>query len=166
MTSQSKYKAKAKDAAIKRSKQFAKNNKGTADLRRFISEFEKFPPDLRKEMRPMLKKTGERAAMRARSNFSWSTRIPRAIRVSLSFTKRSAGIRLTGNKKVAPHMRAYEKLGRQGYFRHPTGTPPEPWVNQKSRPGFFRAADLELAKDLDRKIGEIVDTTARKHGFR
>jgi hypothetical protein len=160
------YKARAKQVAIKRSKQFAKNNKGTAELRRFISEFEKFPPDLRKEMRPMLRKSGEQAMLRARSNFSWSSRIPKAIKVSVTFSKRTAGIRLTGNKRIAPHMRAYENLGRHGFFRAPTGTPPEPWVRHRSRPGFFRAADVALAKDLDRKIGEIVDTTARKHGFR
>ena len=160
------YKAHAKDVAIKRSKQFAKRNKGTGELRKFIAEFEKFPQDLRTEMRPMLRKSGEQAMLRARSNFSWSTRIPRAIRVSVTFSKRTAGVRLTGNRKMAPHMRAYEHLGKTGFFRAPTGNPPEPWVRHKARPGFFRAADIALTRDMDRKIGEIVDSTARKHGFK
>lgn len=160
------YKARAKQVAIKRSKQFAKNNKGTADLRRFIKGFEKFPADLRKEMRPMLRDVGNTAATRAKANFRWSSRIPRSIKVSVTFSKKSAGVRLTANRRVAPHVRAYENLGREGFFRAPTGTPPEPWVRHRSRPGFFKAADVMLAKDNDRKIGEIVDITARKHGFR
>lgn len=160
------YKARAKDVAIKRSKQFAKNNKGTAELRKFIRDFEKFPPDLRKEMRPLLKTSGDRALARARANSQWSSRIPGSLRVAVSFTKRSAGVTLVSNRLKAPHGRAYAHLGRAGFFRAPTGNPPEPWVRHAARPWFFDAADIELTKDIDRKIGAIVDTTARKHGFR
>jgi hypothetical protein len=160
------HKARAKQVAIKRSKQFAANNRGTAELRRFIREFEKFPADLRREIRPMLRKTGDTVKFRAQANFRWSTRIPSAIKVSVTFSKKTAGVRLTGNRRVAPHIRAYENLGREGFFRAPTGNPPEPWIRHRSRPGFFKAADVALTRDMDRKIGEIVDSVARQHGFR
>lgn len=160
------YKARAKATAIKRSKQFAKNHKGTAELRKFIREFEKFPIEIRREMRPMLRDAGAEALTRARTNFRWSSRIPRAIKVSVTFSPKTAAVRMTGNRKLAPHLRAYENLGKEGYFRAPTGTPPEPWARHRARPGFFRAADVALAKDMDRKIGNIVDQVARKHGFR
>lgn len=160
------YKARAKASAVARSKQFAQQNKGTAELRRFINEFDKFPRDLRTAMRPMLKRSGERALLRARLNSSWSSRIPRSVRLSVSFTKRSAGVRLTSNRKIAPHGRPYANQGRSGFFRAPTGTPPEPWVRHTARPWFFDAADVELTKDVDRRIGSVVDAVARAHGFR
>lgn len=160
------FKAKAKAVAVARSKRFASNNKGTAELRAFIRDFEKFPPDLRKEMRPMLKRAGDVALLRARASSSWSTRIPGSLRVRVSFTKRSAGVTLTSNRNKAPHGRAYAHLGKTGFFRAPTGNPPEPWVRHAARPWFFSAADVALTKDIDQKIGNIVDTVARAHGFR
>lgn len=166
MPTQSQYKQRAKDVAIKRSKQFASQHKGTAELRRFIRDFEKFPAELRKEMRPMLKATGDRALARARANASWSTRIPGSLRVSVSFTKRSAGVTLTSNRNRAPHGRPYANLGKPGFFRVPTGTPSEPWVRVQARPWFFSAADVAMTKDIDRKIGEVVDSVARAHGFK
>ncbi len=160
------YKAKAEKIARERSKRFAKNNPGTAELRNFIRSFEKFPADLRKEMRPLLKSTGSRALARARQNSQWSRRIPGSLRVAVSFTKRSAGVTLVSNRLKAPHGRAYAGLGRSGFFRAPTGTPPEPWVRHATRPWFFDVADKEMYRDIDGKIGAVVDTTASKHGFR
>jgi len=160
------YKARAEKIARERAKQFAKKNPGTKALRDFIRDFEKFPADLRKEMRPMLKKSGDRALSRARQNSQWSRRIPGSLRVAVSFTKRSAGVTLVSNRLKAPHGRAYANLVRAGFFRAPTGTPPEPWVRHAARPWFFDAADQEMTRDIDQKIGAIVDTTARNHGFR
>lgn len=166
MPTQKQYKQRAKEVAIKRSKQFASQHKGTAEFRRFIREFDKFPANLRKEMRPMLKALGDRALARARAKSAWSTRIPGSLRISVSFTKRSAGVTLTSNRNKAPHGRAYANQGRHGFFRVPTGTPREPWVRIQARPWFFGAADVELTKDVDRKIGEVVDSVARAHGFK
>lgn len=166
MPTQAQYKARAKEVAIKRSKQFAANNKGTAELRRFIRDFDKFPADLRKEMRPMLREAGMRALVKAKANSQWSTRIPSSLRLAISFTKRSAGVTLTSSRIKAPHGRAYAHMGKPGFFRAPTGNPPEPWVRHKARPWFFSASDEVLAKDIDRKIGAVVDSVARSHGFR
>lgn len=160
------YKARAEKIARARAKRFAKNNPGTHELRNFIREFEKFPADLRKELRPMLRRTGDAALARARQNSQWSSRIPGSLRVSVSFSKRSAGVTLVSNRLRAPHGRAYANQGRPGFFRAPTGTPPEPWVRIAARPWFFDAADFAMTKDIDRKIGEVVDTAAREHGFR
>jgi hypothetical protein len=149
-----------------RAKRFAKKNPGTNELRQFIKTFEKFPADLRKEMRPMLKGIGQRSLARARQNAQWSSRIPSSLRVAVSFTKRSAGVTLVSNRLKAPHGRAYANQGRAGFFRAPTGSPPDPWVRHAARPWFFEVADHEMNQDIDRKIGEIVDTVASAHGFK
>lgn len=156
----------AKQEAIRRSKRFAKKNPGTAELRKFIKGFDKFPTDLRRQMRPMLRQQGQRALQRARTNSSWSTRIPASLRLSVTFSKRTAGLTLVSNRNKAPHGRAYAGLGKNKIFRAPTGNPPEPWVSHRTRPWFFNATDAELTKDIDRKIGEIVDQVARANGFR
>lgn len=159
--------AQAKAEAIRRSKRFAKNNPGTTELRAFIRSFEgKFPQDLRKELRPLLRKRGQAALTRAKTNASWSRRIPASLRLSVTFSKRSAGMTLQSNRNRAPHGRAYAGLGRDKTFRAPTGNPPEPWVQHRTRPWFFDAADKELTRDIDRGIGEVVDQVARAHGFR
>lgn len=159
------YKARAEKIAKERAKKFAKNNAGTAQLREFIRSFEKFPADIRKDLRPLLKKSGDQALTRARQNAQWSKRIPGSLRVAVSFTKRSAGVTLVSNRLKAPHGRAYANLGRAGFFRAPTGNPPEPWVRHAARPWFFDVSDQVLTKDIDGKIGAIVDATSRKYGF-
>lgn len=160
------YKAKAKEVAIKRSKQFGKRNPGIAELRSFIRQFEKFPTELRREVRPLLRKSGQRALMRAKANASWSSRIPASLRLSVTFSKKTAGVQLVSNKNKAPHGRAYAGLGKNKTFRAPTGTPAEPWIPHRTRPWFFGVADVELSKDFDRDVGEIVDKIMRTHGFR
>jgi hypothetical protein len=159
--------AQAKAEAIRRSKRFAKNNPGTKELRDFIKSFEgKFPQELRKELRPLLRSRGQSALSRAKNNASWSRRIPGSLRLSVTFSKRSAGVTLMSNRTRAPHGRAYAGQGQNRTFRAPTGTPPEPWVAHRTRPWFFDVADKELTKDVDRGIGEVVDQVARRHGFR
>lgn len=162
-----KSKAQAKAAALARSKQFAKNNPGIAELRRFAKSFpDGLPKDLRKEMRPLLRQRGQAALLRARNNSTWSTRIPGSLRLGVTFSKKTAGVTLTSNRRKAPHGRAYAGQGLNRFFRAPTGNPPEPWVRHRTRPWFFDAADKELTKDIDRGIGEVVDQVARAHGFK
>ena len=160
------HKARARDIAIKRSKQFAKRNAGTAELRRFIRQFEKFPIELRRELRPQLRAIGAESLARARANSSWSSRIPRAMKISVSFSKKTARVALTVNRKVAPHARPLENLGRPGTVRHPVSQARTAWASQPARPFFFRVSDARMARDMDRRIGVAVDITARKHGFR
>lgn len=159
------YAARAKAIALARSKQFAKKNPGTQELRDFIRTFEKLPADLRKEMRPLLKKSGDRALAKARQNSQWSRRIPGSLRVVVSLTKRSAGVSLTSNRLKAPHGRPFANLGKAGFFRVPTGKDPLPYARVAARPWFFDAGE-GMTRDIDEQIGKIVDSVARSHGFR
>lgn len=159
------YKAKAKAQALARSKQFARRNPGIAELRKFIGEAGKLPADVRRELRPRLKKTGEQALADARTNARWSKRIPRATRLSVSFSKRRAGVTLQTNKTRAPHARPLERLGRPGFFRRPVYGNRRVWVRQKARPYMWPAAQ-PLMRGIDAQIGAAVDEAARKHGFK
>ncbi|MFI6819265.1 HK97 gp10 family phage protein [Nonomuraea sp. NPDC050328] len=139
---------------------------GTDELRRFIRSFEDgFPADLRTELRRPLRQAGERARTLARSNAAWSTRIPGAIRLRVSFTARRPGVILEVDQRRAPHGRALEHLGKAGWFRHPVFGQRRRWVRQRSRPYLFPAARAAMAA-MDTDIAAAVDMAAAKHGFR
>lgn len=159
------YKARAKAQAIARDKQFARQNPGLTELRRLIKEFDKFPADLRKELRPKLKRAGATALADARTNAAWSKRIPKATRLSISFSKRRAGLKIQTNKNPAPHARPMEHRGRPGWFRHPLFGRPKKWVRQRARPFLWPAAKPLMA-GVDADIGAAADEAARKHGFK
>lgn len=159
------YRARARAVAIQRSRNFARDNQGTAELRRFIQSFDRFPLDMRRRMRPMLTEAGSEAAAQAKRNANWSRRIPGAIGVKANFTKRSAGVIMTTNLRKAGHARAYEGMGKRKRFRAPTGTPKEPWVSHRTRPYFFSAANSHMMRGIDTKISTIVEQVSREHGF-
>jgi beta-phosphoglucomutase-like phosphatase (HAD superfamily) len=139
--------------------------RGTDELRRFVRSFEKFPTDLRTELRRPLRAAGERAQRQARLNAAWSSRIPGAIRLRVSFATKRPGVLLEVDKRRAPHGRVFEHLGREGYFRHPVFGRRSRWVRQRSRPFLFRAARAEMER-MDTDIAAAVQVAAIKHGFR
>ncbi|MEU1736462.1 HK97 gp10 family phage protein [Streptosporangium sp. NPDC020145] len=143
----------------------AKQQSGTDDLRRLVRDLGKLPAEVRKELRPVLRKAGTRARTRAKANASWSRRIPGAIRLSVSFTKRRPGVALRVDGRRAPNARPLENLGKQGTFRHPLFGDRERWVSQRARPFLFSAAQAEW-RPINAEIAAAVSTAARKHGFR
>ncbi|MDF5755820.1 HK97 gp10 family phage protein [Spongiactinospora sp. TRM90649] len=159
------YRERAKQKAQARAKRFARRNPGVAELRKLIGEVGGLPADIRRELRPMLKVAGQKALTDARANASWSKRIPRATRLSVSFSKRRAGIALQTNKNRAPHARPHEHQGRGGYFRHPVMGNRRNWVRQKARPFLWPAA-APLMRGIDEQIGQAADEAARKLGFK
>ncbi|MBB2914857.1 hypothetical protein FHS43_006169 [Streptosporangium becharense] len=138
---------------------------GADDLRGLIRDLGKLPDAVRKELRPALRRAGTRARTRAQGNASWSRRIPRAIRLQVSFAKRRPGVALSVNKNLAPHARPLENLGKPGSFRHPMFGDRKRWVTQRARPFFFPAAAAEW-QQIDRDVAAAVDAAARRHGFR
>lgn len=136
----------------------------TRELRKFIRDMGKIPPDIRQELRPRLRKIGEKALLQAKANASWSTRIPAATRLQVSLSKSSAGIALVVNSKRAPHARYYENDGKPGTFRHPLFGNRKHWFTQAARP-FLLPAARPWDRQIDQEIGEVVDSVARDQGF-
>lgn len=135
------------------------------EILRVLDVFGPIPTEIRKEIRPALRKLAEPILAQAKVNAAWSSRIPGAIRINTSFSRRTAGVAITVSAKKAPHARPFEHLGRQGTFRHPVFGNREKWVSQTARPFLFPAV-ASADDDLVRETGRVVEQVARKHGFR
>jgi hypothetical protein len=97
------------------------------------------PKDIQRELRPRIRTISELVAAQARTNASWSTRIPGAISTRVSFGARTAGGAVVVNSAKAPHARPYEGLSaRGGTFRHPVHGS-DVWVSQATRPFLFES---------------------------
>ncbi|TDE40498.1 HK97 gp10 family phage protein [Nonomuraea mesophila] len=156
---------------------------GNAEIRRLIRDMKKIPPDLRKDLRPALKKAAQPILADARKRASWSTRIPKATRIAIGLaSKKKGGVSLRTSAKRAPHARPYENLGNPGTFRHPVFALPRsrdmvfgyerpgafkntPWVAQKARPFLFPAVEAG-ADGVTAEIGRTVLDIARRHGWK
>ena len=135
------------------------------EIERLIKDLGKIPDDLRRKLRPRLRAAGRVVADDAKARASWSTRIPRAIRVSTSFTARRPGVSVVVDKKKAPHGRPYEHGGQPGTFRHPRWGDRRSWFEQRARP-FLAPALAAKGDTAGRLITEAVDETTRDAGFK
>lgn len=136
--------------------------------------------DLTKQLQQVDKKlaTGMKAEMRkvaepirraVAAEASWSSRIPKATKVSTRFTARTQRVIITVNRKQAPHARPLENDGREGTFTHPVFDRRSRvlrrrvLVRQRARPFFAKAikkqdhrldaAMTQVAKDFEKKLG-------------
>lgn len=137
---------------------------GRAELQKLIKDLGKIPPDLKRELRPAIRKAAQPVLGQMRANSSWSSRIPAATRISVGLSGSKAGVTLRTNAKRAPHARPYEHGGSAGNFRHPLFGNKKRWVAQRARPFFFNAAD-QRANDVRDSLGDTVVEIAKRHGF-
>jgi hypothetical protein len=135
------------------------------EIERLVKDMGGIPKDLRKKLRPGLRKAGRIVAEDAKLRSSWSTRIPRAIRVTTTFSGKNPGVRVQVNKKNAPHARPFEHGGGPGTFRHPVFGNRKIWVSQRARP-FLAPALAAKNEEAGKKIAEVVDQVTRDAGFR
>jgi hypothetical protein len=138
---------------------------GNEAFRDLVQEIGKMPNELRKEIRPMLRRSAQPALAAAKQNASWSSRIPGATRISVGFSKRTPGVALVVNKNKAPHARAYEHGGKDGKFRSPVFGNRDNWVSHTARPFLWRAAEPWMNR-VDADVGEVVDKVSRDLGFK
>lgn len=136
-----------------------------SELQQLVKDLGKIPPDLRKALRPALKKAASPMLADAKRRAAYSTRIPKAIRIAVTYSKKTAGVRLIVNAKRAPHARTLENLGQRGTFRHPVFGDRETWVNQDARPFLFPAV-FAHAPAISKAIDATVERVATEHGFK
>jgi hypothetical protein len=111
-------------------------------VRDFARGLGKIPAETRKELRPALRAGGQHIVDEMRSRASYSSRIPGAIRMTVSFAAKGGGIRFKVLASRAPHARVLERGnfgGRASSFRHPVFGDRDAWVTQPTRPFFFPA---------------------------
>lgn len=130
-------------------------------IARAVADLKGMRADIRKEIRPAIKKAAEPMVAAAKSNADWSSRIPAAIK--LSSTKRGVDIRV--DRKKAPHARPYEGITGGSEFRHPVMGNRDRWVTQATRP-FLEPAVKKHQGKLRSALVDVVDEAAKRHGLR
>ena len=124
-------------------------------------ELKKVAPQLAKELNKELKQVMTREVLPdAKSNASWSSRIPGAIKPQA--TTRQVALRVA--RKRAPHARPFEGRGG-GSFRHPVFGNRSNWVTQSTRPFLKPALDKNAEKAVD-GAQKAIATAAKAAGFR
>lgn len=134
-----------------------------ADVTSFRTQLAAVPKGLRRELRPRIKGSADKVAARVRSNASWSSRIPAATKVQVSFAARGAGVRVYVDHRAAPHARPYEfgSQGSRNVNRHPVFGNRQNWVDQPTRP-FFMPAIRDSRDDVVREVqAAITDVLGR-----
>lgn len=137
---------------------------GRAQLRQLISDLGRLPPDLRRELRPAIKRGAQPMLQAMHSNASWSSRIPPATKLTSKLTGSGAGVSIVTNVRQAPHARVYENQGAAGFFRAPLFGDRERWYPHRARPFFKPAIDRHGAEISD-AIAQTVAEVAARHGF-
>lgn len=134
------------------------------ELRKLIDDLGKIPPDLRKELRPAIRKGAQPVLDQMRRNASWSTRIPPATKISTSLAGSSAGVRIVVNATQAPHARPYEHGGSPGNFRAPGWGDRTRWYPHRARPFFYKALD-QKGDEVRKAVAESINEVCKRHGL-
>ncbi len=135
------------------------------DIAQLVRDLRKLPKEMKRQLRKDIRKAAQPALRKAKSNASFSTRIPAATRTVTSFSSRNPGVRLETNARRAPHAKALENQGREGYFRHPVFGNRGNWANQRAQPYLWPAV-RDSAHQIVGDIDKAVLSAARKVGFR
>lgn len=135
------------------------------DLLDLSRDLNGIPKDLRKKLRPAIKKGAQPVLQQARRNARWSKRIPKATRIAARFAKKDPHVAIIVNRKRAPHARPYENGGKPGTFRRPVYGNRRNWVTQEARP-FLEPAARTKGGAVENEITKAVDQTTRNAGFR
>ena len=142
----------------------------TTDLGRLGAELKLVDKTLasavRRNVRTATNQAGAEVVNLARSNASWSSRIPSATRLTVSFATRSWGVSMTTSKTRAPNARPLEmgSRGNRAVDRHPVFGR-DVWVDQPTRPYFFPAVEA-LTPKMMRRIEAAIDAAIREAGFK
>lgn len=142
---------------------------GSLDL--LIADLGKLPPELVRQLRPAMRKAAQPILADAKRRAAWSSRIPDAIKVGVSFTSRRPGVRLVVDSNKAPHARPYEfGSARNRNLRHPVFATSADrmdwrWVEEPVRPFFFPAVRAGQ-EGVVRQVESAITAASRFGGFR
>lgn len=113
------------------------------------------PAEQRKTVRKVLREAGQEVRDAARSNASWSSRIPGSLRVRVAFTGPRPGVYVSAAASAAPHARPFEGMTGRNPFRHPVFGNREAWVQQAARPFLvpaLRAKDGDVKRAIQQSV--------------
>lgn len=143
----------------------------TADLRKVYADLKAANSSLTVELRRGVKNAAAPLANAVKVEASWSTRIPGAVKTKATFTARKTSVSIYVDPKMAPEAAPLNHGDRGGTFRRPVFADADEersdwtWVSQQARP-FMLAAIQPHFRDADVAMAKVLDTIARKAGFR
>lgn len=122
----------------------------------FAVQLRDVPKEIQKDLRRNILDAADVIVQRARSNASWSSRIPNAISARVRFGTGSA-VRIVVDSRQAPHARPYEGIGQRGEtFRHPLFGK-DIWVEQQRRP-FLVPAIRQHEDDVVKGVQDAINS--------
>lgn len=110
-----------------------------AGMRITSQDIAKVPVELRRRLGPQIKAAGQSTLAAARANASWSSRIPGALSLKVSFAQNRAGVTIVADTSRAPHARAFEGIVSDAWS-HPLFGDRDFWYRQAARPYLRPAA--------------------------
>ncbi len=137
---------------------------GSLGLAQLSRDLYRMSPALRARLGKTIRDLGKGMESDARSNASWSSRIPGAIKVAGTVTPNAVGVALRVSSSGAPHARPYEGLDGESSFRHPVfgGST---YVSQATRP-YARRAQQKAGNELPEAAEKAIEQAAADAGFR
>jgi hypothetical protein len=115
------------------------------------------------DLREGLKAAGQDMVDAVRRETAWSTRIPMATSVAVSFAARSTGVTVRVDARRAPEARPINHGGQGGTFWHPVYGNRKNWVSQPARPF---SNNIERTPGIEQKVQAVLDHVAFHAGFR
>ena len=139
---------------------------GRAELQRIIYDLGAISADLKRELRPAIREGAQPMLQGIKRNASWSSRIPKATKLSTSFSGRGAGpgVSISTDAAKAPHARVYENDGNPGTFKAPLWGNRKHWYTHAARP-FFAPGVRKYGPDVVEAIDKRITTITTRHGF-
>lgn len=139
------------------------DSSGVTTISALRKDFRRIPAELRNQLRPALRAAGQEILRTAALNSMWSSRIPAALELRVSFSGRRSGVFIRVDKAKAPHARPFEGI-LADTWRHPIFGNRTVWVEQASRP-FLLLAVEENAQSTSLMIADAIDKAMTKTGF-
>lgn len=134
-------------------------------VKKLIQDLGALPEELRKQLGPEFLRAGRPILEDAKRCADWSTRIPKAMFLRVSRSRKNPGVRLGVSARQAPHARLYEFGQDRRGFRHPVFGNREVWVQQNTRPYLIPAIKAGRQRWLD-AADRAAEIAARRRGWR
>jgi hypothetical protein len=132
-----------------------------SDVTSFAAQLRQVPAHLQRELARKIRTISGRVVQTLRGNYSWSSRIPGAVKQRVGFGPRSSGVLIYVDADQAPHARPLEFGNRAGFNRHPVWGGRYAWVDQPIRPSFMpavRSSEPMVVREISEVIRDVFRT--------
>ena len=142
----------------------------SAEWYRISKELRAYDPALLTALRKRLRSAGDFAVERIKANLGLPSPdggpdtgemrdiLARATRVSISFSQRQAGVKITTSGRGLPEQhRALLKVYNKTDFRHPVFGDTDNWVDQRGRTYFTEAFEGELIRLAQQEVTDAMN---------